>query len=277
MGEVIGQDAGLSQFFCETCDKDLKSEEMRKQHFSEHIPCAYPGCKFEAHFLVIEKHIRMAHGNGIGAISLETEEDIRKWREERRKNYPTRAKVNEKKEAQMVKQKRGEQIKTKKFDVKEKRKEKRQKEPKKKKEQKVVVKPKRAKLSTGQIVAYSESSSSSSSSEEEEEEVSKDVKIMNARLAKVNDNMKAQPDYETLYNGKLLRSHWTNIQKNGKRVRYPVGSYKNNYSFDARTIQPDREMPTLARPTLLEMLLKNEIRQERNQLLQALFFIVEKD
>ena len=50
--EVIGQDAGLSQFFCETCDKDLKSEEMRKQHFSEHIPCAYPGCKFEAHFLV---------------------------------------------------------------------------------------------------------------------------------------------------------------------------------------------------------------------------------
>ena len=30
----------------------------------------------------------MAHGNGIGAISLETEEDIRKWREERRKNYP---------------------------------------------------------------------------------------------------------------------------------------------------------------------------------------------
>ena len=34
----------------------------------------------------------MAHGNGIGVINLETEEDIRKWREERRKNYPTAAK-----------------------------------------------------------------------------------------------------------------------------------------------------------------------------------------
>lgn len=45
----------------------------------------------------------MAHGNGIGAISLETEEDIRKWREERRKNYPTRAKVIEKKEGDSIK------------------------------------------------------------------------------------------------------------------------------------------------------------------------------
>ena len=108
--EIVGQDATLSQFYCETCDKDLKSEELKKQHFKEHIACAFPGCKFEvglffqflakikylkifqAHFLVIEKHIRMAHGNGIGAINLETEEDIRKWREERRKNYPTAAK-----------------------------------------------------------------------------------------------------------------------------------------------------------------------------------------
>ena len=50
--EVIGQDGTLSQFYCETCDKDLKSEELKKQHFSEHIACAFPGCKFEAHFLV---------------------------------------------------------------------------------------------------------------------------------------------------------------------------------------------------------------------------------
>ena len=36
-------------------------------------------------------------------------------------------------------------------------------------------------------------------------------------------------------------------------------------------------MPNLARPNLLEMLLKNEIRKERNELLQALHYIVEKD
>ena len=74
--------------------------------------------------MVIEKHIRMAHGNGIGVINLETEEDIRKWREERRKNYPTAKKIAEKKSALAVRQARGEAIETKKFDVKEKRKEK---------------------------------------------------------------------------------------------------------------------------------------------------------
>merc|ERR1711951_233928 len=183
-----------------------------------------------------------------------------------------------------MKRKRGETIETKKFDNREKRKEK-----EKKKKEKLEKARNRAEFSkrkcTGNgIVAYSESSSSSSSEddepEEEEsepEEVKTDVKILNQRLAKVNDNMKAQPEYETVYNGKLLRSHWTNIQKNGKRVRYPVGSYKSNYSFEARTLQPDREMPNLARPNLLEMLLKNEIRKERNELLQALHYIVERD
>ena len=102
-----GCPGNLSQYFCETCDKDLKTEEQLKQHFSEHIPCAYPGCKFNAHFLVIEKHIRMAHANGIGAISLETEEEIRKWREERKKNYPTKQKIAEKKAEIQLKMIRG--------------------------------------------------------------------------------------------------------------------------------------------------------------------------
>ena len=64
----------------------------------------------------------MCHGNGYGAINLETEEDIRKWREERRKNFPTKAKIAEKKALQASSTKRGEQIKSKTFDVKEKRK-----------------------------------------------------------------------------------------------------------------------------------------------------------
>ena len=49
--ECVGGTA-MSQYFCEVCDKDLKTEENMKQHFKEHIPCAFPGCKFNAHFLV---------------------------------------------------------------------------------------------------------------------------------------------------------------------------------------------------------------------------------
>ena len=71
-----------------------------------------------------------------------------------------------------------------------------------------------------------ESSSSSSSSEEEEEESDKEeeepkkctrtncknnCKI--CTMKKINDNMKAQPEYEVIYNNKLLRSHQTNILK----------------------------------------------------------------
>jgi len=271
-----GCPGNLSQYFCETCDKDLKTEEQLKQHFSEHIPCAYPGCKFNAHFLVIEKHIRMAHANGIGAISLETEEDIRKWREERKKNYPTKQKIAEKKAEIQLKMIRGEKIDTKKFDMKEKRIEKR-KIKEIKKEQ-----AKRKKIATQGLVHY-ESSSSSSSSEEEEEESDKEeeepkkctrtncknnCKI--CTMKKINDNMKAQPEYEVIYNNKLLRSHQTNILKSGKKCRYPVGSYKDKFTGE-------REMHSLARPTLLEMLLKDEIRKERNQILQALHFIVQND
>jgi len=71
-----------------------------------------------------------------------------------------------------------------------------------------------------------ESSSSSSSSEEDEEESDKEeeepkkctrtncknnCKI--CTMKKINDNMKAQPEYEVIYNNKLLRSHQTNILK----------------------------------------------------------------
>jgi len=274
--ECVGGTA-MSQYFCEVCDKDLKTEENMKQHFKEHIPCAFPGCKFNAHFLVIEKHIRMAHGNGIGVISLETEEDIRKWREERRKNFPTKRKIEEKKNNEKARLLRGENIKSKKFDSKEKRAEnriKKQKEKNKKKEFKKGANTKE-KRSKG-LVNYDSSSSSSSEeiseseSEEESEPAAKELKFTNPRLQKVSENIKAQPEYETLYNNKLLRSHNTNILKNGKKVRYPVGSYKNKFTGE-------REMPNLARPTLLEMLLKDEIRNERNQILQALHFIVKEN
>ena len=58
--------------------------------------------------------------------------------------------------------------------------------------------------------------------------------------------------------------------QSGKKCRYPVGSYKDKFTGE-------REMPSLARPTLLEMLLKDEIRKERNQILQALHYIVQND
>lgn len=64
-----------------------------------------------------------------GAIRLETEEDIRKWREERRKNFPTKARIAEKEAAR----KAGTSIETKKFSKREQEREKRRAEKLKKK------------------------------------------------------------------------------------------------------------------------------------------------
>jgi hypothetical protein len=58
--------------------------------------------------------------------------------------------------------------------------------------------------------------------------------------------------------------------QDGRKVRYPVGSYKCHKTGE-------REMPQLARPSLLEMLLKDEIREERNRILQAVHYIVQND
>jgi len=270
-GPVESNPKGMSIYYCEMCDKDLKTEEAKETHFAEHIKCGHPGCKFEAHFLVIEKHIRMCHGNGYGAINLETEEDIKKWREERRAKYPTRARIAEKKALGVAQNDRGQKIQSKKFDMREKR-------DLKRKAAKLKAKDKSGQKKA--LVQYSSSGSDESSTEpesasEDENEKTEKEKEPNAAakrfhstfVAKVSDNIKTQPNYETLFNNKLLRSHLTNIQKNGRKVRYPVGSYK-----DMKT--GNREMPLISRPPLLEMLLKDEIRKERNRILQAVHYIV---
>ena len=51
-GPVESNPKGMSIYYCEMCDKDLKTEEAKETHFAEHIKCGHPGCKFEAHFLV---------------------------------------------------------------------------------------------------------------------------------------------------------------------------------------------------------------------------------
>ena len=75
------------------------------------------------------------------------------------------------------------------------------------------------------LVSYPDSGSEESSSEneeesEEEEEEPPPNEFLNETVAKISQNIKAQPDYETLYNNKLLRSHLTNIQKVSKKFLF---------------------------------------------------------
>lgn len=98
--------------WCETCDRSFKSQQQLDRHLGEHEKCCFDGCKYEAHSTLLKKHIETQHNSGIfeRIERVETEEDIEKWREERRKRYPTKANIEARQLAQEQRLKRGERI-----------------------------------------------------------------------------------------------------------------------------------------------------------------------
>ena len=74
-------------FFCDRCDRSFRSQELLNVHISEHITCGIEGCSFVAHPKIVEMHVQMQHKTGLASMimNLTTPEEIRKWREERKK------------------------------------------------------------------------------------------------------------------------------------------------------------------------------------------------
>ncbi|KAK7893461.1 hypothetical protein WMY93_022613 [Mugilogobius chulae] len=81
-------------YFCDTCDRGFKN-------------CSVPDCTFMAHEKIVNIHWKNNHAPGAKRIKLDTPEEIAKWREERRKNYPTRENVEKKKKMMEMKQETG--------------------------------------------------------------------------------------------------------------------------------------------------------------------------
>lgn len=85
---------------------------MFAEHKSQHQKCNIDGCKFEGHEIIVTKHIQMQHSTGLydRLKNLETPEDISKWREERKKRYPTKANIELRQQMQEERNKRGERL-----------------------------------------------------------------------------------------------------------------------------------------------------------------------
>ncbi|ELT94810.1 hypothetical protein CAPTEDRAFT_212992 [Capitella teleta] len=105
------------EFFCETCDRGFKTQDKFSTHVSEHEQCRVKGCHYVAAPKLVKIHYQTQHVTGLAdkIWSLESKEDIDKWRLERKKNFPTKLRVAEKEIEEKQKIIRGEVLETQQF------------------------------------------------------------------------------------------------------------------------------------------------------------------
>ena len=92
-------------FYCEGCDKEFTQQTAYNAHCANHETCRHPGCNFSGTKKVVIAHFHGSHGlySGEGYKMIEVEgttkkfrvllgvspEEIKKWRNDRKKNFPT--------------------------------------------------------------------------------------------------------------------------------------------------------------------------------------------
>jgi len=114
--EENGKDSSLKkEYSCDACQKEFTSKETLNAHLGSHVQCNHGGCTFKASRKMLKLHWIQVHASGKMRIKLDTPEEIAKWREERKRKYPTLANVEKKKEEEAKRRASGQILKTKNF------------------------------------------------------------------------------------------------------------------------------------------------------------------
>ncbi|GFO11509.1 nuclear fragile x mental retardation-interacting protein 1-like [Plakobranchus ocellatus] len=104
-------------YSCDTCDRGFKTQEKYQEHVAGHMKCPHKDCPFIAAPKLVHLHVAMQHRTGMArkVWNMESEEDIKKWREERKRKFPTAENIAKKKEEAAQRLARGEVLETKDF------------------------------------------------------------------------------------------------------------------------------------------------------------------
>lgn len=103
--------------WCKYCRQGFANDTELYKHRGGHIKCTFEGCKFNASAQVVDEHFQKVHNKTNPIVKIKdfsTPEDIEKWRQERRKRYPTVANMQLRQQSQEERFSRGEKLEDKK-------------------------------------------------------------------------------------------------------------------------------------------------------------------
>ncbi|EDO30834.1 predicted protein [Nematostella vectensis] len=97
---------------CDACCRDFNSQRSLDAHLALHEKCDQEGCDFKASRKALKLHFIQVHAEGRMRIKLDTPEEINKWRQERKRNYPTASNVAKRQAVMDEKQTNGQMLQT---------------------------------------------------------------------------------------------------------------------------------------------------------------------
>ncbi|CAH1396941.1 unnamed protein product [Nezara viridula] len=109
---TTSQNKPEGDYYCEVCDRSWMTPEELEVHISEHITCHFEGCFFKGAPKIVALHVKLQHDSGMfdKIVKSSNKEDIEKWREERRRKFPTLENIEKKIAERKEMEERGERI-----------------------------------------------------------------------------------------------------------------------------------------------------------------------
>ncbi|XP_066910629.1 FMR1-interacting protein NUFIP1-like [Clytia hemisphaerica] len=277
------QQTGQGSVRCEPCERNFNSQDALFKHQKQHVKCEAEGCSYTASSKAVKLHFIQTHEEGKFRIVLTTPEEIKKWREERRKNWPSRSKVEQKKQHQSENKSQGIAIETKEFAYRDRPERKRGnqgvREKTNSKKQRTDVNNNNNEMkkdgttnATGGLSllqSYGDDDEEMVENEADKVETSKNNTELSGNALLEEGELPATDGGETDVNNKQRGSK----QRDNRRNRKHNGrdGKKNQNAKRQQKHEPPK------RTSLLEMLLAKEIRHERNVILQCVRYIVQKN